>query len=391
MGRMARNVAVANPGADDAELLARVRLAHELMYFSRGNPVVYYGDEQGFVGDGGDQDARQDMFPSQVASYNDDDLIGTDATTAEANFDDGHPLYESIAELAGLRRRFRPLRTGAHQHRVSSDAPGIYAFSRLHRVGRREFVVALNNSEQTQTATVPTYAGNAGFRLVYGNGPDRLTTDAAGSLGVAVEPLSAVVYRAVRRLPLASVAPSVSLADPGALPARAEIRADAGGGFAEVSFLARIGDGGWSDIGTDDTAPYRLFHDTADIEPGTTVRYRAVVRDLAGNTRRSAIVSSTVAPPALALEAPAEGARVRGEVVVRAVASPDDPRDAVVFQRQVGDGDWADIGTDTSSPVYTTFDDTSGLADGTVVRYWSTRPGGPSSATRAACRSSPRP
>ena len=38
------------------------------MYFSRGNPVVYYGDEQGFTGSGGDQDARQDMFPSQVAA-----------------------------------------------------------------------------------------------------------------------------------------------------------------------------------------------------------------------------------------------------------------------------------------------------------------------------------
>ena len=63
-------------------------------------PVVYYGDEQGFTGDGGDQDARQDMFPSQVASYNDDDLIGTDATTADDNFDPDHPLYATIAELA---------------------------------------------------------------------------------------------------------------------------------------------------------------------------------------------------------------------------------------------------------------------------------------------------
>ena len=60
----------ANPGATEAELLARDRLAHELMYFSRGNPVVYYGDEQGFTGAGGDQDARQDMFPSQSPQYN---------------------------------------------------------------------------------------------------------------------------------------------------------------------------------------------------------------------------------------------------------------------------------------------------------------------------------
>ena len=52
MGRIGMFVRNANPGATDAELLARDRLAHELMYFSRGNPVVYYGDEQGFTGRG---------------------------------------------------------------------------------------------------------------------------------------------------------------------------------------------------------------------------------------------------------------------------------------------------------------------------------------------------
>ena len=81
---------------DDAELLTRDELAHSLMYLTRGQPVVYYGDEQGFSappdvpGGIGDQRAREDMFPSQVALHNDTyDLIGTDATTADANFDTG--------------------------------------------------------------------------------------------------------------------------------------------------------------------------------------------------------------------------------------------------------------------------------------------------------------
>ena len=47
---------------------------------ARGVPTVYYGDEQGFTGDGNDQDAREDMFPSKTAVYNDNDLIGTDKT-----------------------------------------------------------------------------------------------------------------------------------------------------------------------------------------------------------------------------------------------------------------------------------------------------------------------
>ena len=59
MGRIGFFIQRDNPGAGDAEWLARDRLAHELMYFSRGNPVIYYGDEQGFTGAGGDQVARQ--------------------------------------------------------------------------------------------------------------------------------------------------------------------------------------------------------------------------------------------------------------------------------------------------------------------------------------------
>ena len=48
-----------------------------MLFLLRGVPVVYYGDEQGFVGHGIDQAARQDMFASQVASYNDQALLGT--------------------------------------------------------------------------------------------------------------------------------------------------------------------------------------------------------------------------------------------------------------------------------------------------------------------------
>ena len=108
MGRIGNFLRTDNAGATDAELLARDELAHALMYLTRGQPVVYYGDEQGFTGDGGDKDARQDMFPSQVASYNDDDLIGTDATTADSNFDPTHPLYQALADLAELRADHRP-------------------------------------------------------------------------------------------------------------------------------------------------------------------------------------------------------------------------------------------------------------------------------------------
>ena len=120
-------------GASDAELLARSRLAHALMFFARGQPVVYYGDEQGFTGDGGDKDAREDMFANAVPVYEDNDLIGTDETTSDDNFDPSHPLFKAIRQYANLYHHHPALRTGAQIHRFSSDGPGIYAFSRVDR------------------------------------------------------------------------------------------------------------------------------------------------------------------------------------------------------------------------------------------------------------------
>ena len=124
MGRIGSFITADNPDADDAERVARDRLAHELMYFSRGNPVVYYGDEQGFTGPGGDQDARQTMFASKVPDYLDDDLLGTDATHAADNFNTGHPLYRDISELAALTAEHPALRNGAHQNRYAVGRPG---------------------------------------------------------------------------------------------------------------------------------------------------------------------------------------------------------------------------------------------------------------------------
>ncbi|MCF2435776.1 hypothetical protein LV779_19690 [Streptomyces thinghirensis] len=89
-----------NPKATDAELLKKDKLANELMFLSRGNPVIYYGDEQGFTGAGGDKDARQPMFASRTADYLDDDQLGTDRTHADAAYDTRAPLYQQISALA---------------------------------------------------------------------------------------------------------------------------------------------------------------------------------------------------------------------------------------------------------------------------------------------------
>ncbi len=93
-------------GANGQDLLARDKLAHSLMYLTRGQPVIYYGDEQGFTGPGGDKDARQDMFATKTADYADDEVVdGTGTTTIGSKdpFNTNAPMYKHIAALQKLR------------------------------------------------------------------------------------------------------------------------------------------------------------------------------------------------------------------------------------------------------------------------------------------------
>ena len=350
MGRIGFFIRQANSGAADDEVFDRDRLAHELMYFARGNPVIYYGDEQGFVGDGGDQDARQDMFPSAVATYNDDDLIATDSTTAVENYSQTHPLYTAIRSLADVTKAHPALRNGPQQSRYSTDGAGIYAFSRLDRASGREYVVALNNSEQEQTAFIPTSAGRrAAFSRVYGDGAATAKTDAGRRLGVTVPPLSTVVYRSDGAIPLSPAAPDIAvepLPDGGEGRDRAEVRAFVdGSSFYDVTFQAKVGGGEWTTIGTDDNDPYRVFHEVAGLAPGTTVQYRATVLDNAGHARTSDPEQIQVAAPAVTLTAPPQDGRVRESARLTAEVTPDDNDNSVRFERSVDGGAFTAVGT----------------------------------------------
>jgi glycosidase len=190
MGRFAHFVRAANPNMGDEEQLRRVALGHALMMFSRGVPVIYYGDEQGFVGDGGDQDAREDMFASRVAVYNDNRLVGTNATTASSNFNTNAPLYRRISEMAGIRAADPALRRGRQIVRAFSVRPGLFAFSRKLE-GRGETLVALNTSTSPVSARVEVDATSLAWRSSHGRCAP--TAVAPGSYAVEIAALDYIV------------------------------------------------------------------------------------------------------------------------------------------------------------------------------------------------------
>ena len=290
-------------GTPNAEWLARSELGHALMFFARGFPIVYYGDEQGFVSDGGDADAREDMFPSQVASYNDNNLIGTDATTADSNFDATHPLYLTLADYAAVRSDHEALRRGAQIHRYGQNSAGIYAFSRIERDEKVEYVVALNNATTPANATFPVYAANMGFTAVYPpTSTTVITSTGASQLSVTVPPLSVAIYRANGPLAARSVsdAPDVTFyapAEGSLVNGRVEVGVTLSEPiFAEVNFAVKIGDGEYEYLGTDNNAPYRIFYDVSGLPDGTPITFQAIVNDLNGNYKNN-IVSAVVTAP----------------------------------------------------------------------------------------------
>jgi len=380
MGRIGYFLKTDNPGASDDELLRRDQLAHQLMYLSRGNPVVYYGDEQGFTGSGGDQLARQDMFENTVSDWvgaQDIDLIGADEETTpyDDNFDTNHPLYRTIGRLARLTERHPALRNGAMQIRSADADPGIATFSRVDRRARREYVVAFNNSESEAGTVLDTFVGEGvELRRIYGSGTPTLTTGDDGELALDVPALSAVVYRASKRVPASTRAPGVFLepvTPTESARSRMRVVADVdGASFYEVTFQARAGNGGWRTIGTDDNAPYQVFHDTRDLRPGTSLEYRSVVLDNAGHARMSNARSAVAPTPSVRITSPSGGTVAQPyEITVEATVDPERATQRVRIQRSVEGGEWENLGTDTSSPAFTVKDDVSDLDLGTEVTY----------------------
>ena len=192
MGRFSSFIRDANPDADEDEIMARLKLAHVLLLTARGVPTLYSGSEQGFISDGNDQLAREDMFPSLVAVYNDNDLLGTDATTAESNFDTGHPLYEFIGQLARTRAEQLALRRGRQVTRYFEENGGLFAFSRIDEAGT-EILVALNVEDQERRVNVKVDADSTRWESILGRCSRRSPT--SGTVEVTLPPLGAVVCK----------------------------------------------------------------------------------------------------------------------------------------------------------------------------------------------------
>jgi glycosidase len=288
-GRAALKIREGSIG-EGGTLLQRVLLGYDLLYLLRGAPVVYYGDEVGMIGRGGDKAARQDMFPTQVDEWRTEERVGSAPVGAGSSFDVDSPIAAHLRTLAGLRDRHPVFSLGASIVRRSDRR--VLVVSRIDATERREYVAAFNSGTSAANAAVRTATPSTRWAGLL----NTVTADSApdGTLSFEVPPLSSVLYRSATPIPAAApVRPALRVARDN-LSDLWRLTATAGAAPVTVSFAVKRGNARWQRLSVDDSPPYRAFLDPTRFRNRERVHLVAIVRSLDGTTATSRVVPFTV-------------------------------------------------------------------------------------------------
>ena len=279
------------------QLLPRTNLANALMYFSRGIPVVYYGDEVGMTGSnsGKDQFARQDMFATDIELWKNETRVGGspigngDAFTTTSQ----SPVAQYLIKLAQIRKENPALANGPMLERYSQYA--LYVISKKDVVENREYLVAFNNSDTDEIVEVTTATSSGGWSQVLG------TTDVTtnqSKVTFTVPALSTIVLKAnspIDQFATKFTKLSTSMDDlTGFYKVKAGLSSK---DFLSVEFFARnVGSTKWISQGVDTGSPYSIFIDPLDF-PKKKIEIRATARNSKGENFVLPIAKLTIASP----------------------------------------------------------------------------------------------
>ena len=280
-----------------SQLLPRTNLANALMYFSRGIPVVYYGDEVGMTGtnSGKDQFARQDMFATDIEIWKNEVRIGGSpigdgnafAATSQS------PVAQYLIKLAQIRKENPALANGPMLERFSKYA--LYVISKKDVMDNREYLVAFNNSDTDEVVEVTTATSTGGWSQILG------TTDVVtnqSKVTFTVPALSTIVLKAnspIDQFATKFTKLSTSMDDlTGFYKVKAGLSSK---DFLSVEFFARnAGSTKWISQGIDTGSPYSIFLDPLDF-PKKKIEIKAIARNSKGENFVLPIAKLTIASP----------------------------------------------------------------------------------------------
>lgn len=292
VGRVARLVQDQSNATGDA-LLRRVLLGHSLLYLLRGAPVVYYGDEVGIIGAGGDKQARQSLFPTQVRLWQREARVASPPIGTGSSFDvTAHPVGEHLRRLGALRAGHPALSVGSTAVRLAAN--GVLVVSRFDLAARREYVAAFNTNAAPATVTVRTVTPGVSWSPLLGTSATP-SSGAAGTLTLTVPALGSTLLRADAALPVRAVGRLTVRVGSDDLSLLQRIQVTGvGDDPASVAIAVRRGSGAWRRVGVDASPPYRVYVDPQGYRKGERVEVVAVARSSSGAVTISPVVGAVL-------------------------------------------------------------------------------------------------
>ena len=299
MGRI--GMFIDSAASSDADALAKSKLANALLFLLRGGPALYYGDEKGMIGSGGDKASRQDMFPTLVSYWQDEKRIGSDPIGTRSAFDVQNPLEDQITAVQAIIKANPALRSGTQQIRYGNGV----VFATTRYLDGQEYAVVFNSGEIAQEIKFNVSTTGSKWTPILGTA---LSSSVSGAnLTVKVDATNYVVLKAATKFK-AKLAPAVTLNPPRsdfAMDYLLEISSTVKGDeYNQVTYLVREAGKSWVNIGTSDhrtvkgdTAAaglYRVFIEPRNYANGTNLEFVSIVKNAANKTAVSKIIKYKV-------------------------------------------------------------------------------------------------
>ena len=277
------------------QLLSRVKLANTLLYLSRGIPTVYYGDEVGILGSGNgrDQLARQDLFPTKVEIWKQEARVTGRPVGDADSFTDtfSNPIAKHLMALSELRRAHPALANEQMQIRYAKGP--VFAFSKRALNEKREYLVVLNNGAKARTVTISTATSGKWRDLIDG----KSFISKSGELTLKLDGLSSKILRAESDINLRGIKLG-----------KLTLKEDFLSGFYNLSlkveskdlaiaefFIRTKGVSKWSTLGVDLNQPFKVFIDP--YQYSGPVEVKAIVVDSKGGKYELQELAFNIATP----------------------------------------------------------------------------------------------
>jgi glycosidase len=281
----------------EGQLLPRTNLANALLYFTRGIPAVYYGDEVGMTGSNGgnDQFARQDMFATEIELWKDETRIGGKPIGNGDSFaaTSTSPVAKYLKEISEIRRANPALANGTMLTRYSLNS--LFVVSKKDPAENREYIVAFNNSDTDESIEITSATSSGGWQLLLGQ------SDAATSsnkVTFTVPALSTVIFKANNSIDVVETKVGKITTALDDMTGFYQVKAGlVSSDFLSVEFFTRtVGTSKWISNGVDTNAPYSIFLDPLDFAK-KKIEIKAVATNSKGKNFVTSIAKLSIPAP----------------------------------------------------------------------------------------------